>query len=51
MLKSGKYTTGQIDSQWTDEIKDAFMKWIATNAPEVPLKRSDVDEFMKKRTW
>jgi regulator of RNase E activity RraA len=51
MLKEGKYTTGQIDSQWTEEIKDAFMKWISVNAPEVPMKRSDVDEFMKKRTW
>ena len=51
MLKEGKYTTGQIDSQWTEEIKDAFMKWISQNAPEVPMKRSDVDEFMKKRTW
>ena len=51
MLKEGKYTTGQIDSQWTDEIKDAFIKWIAVNAPDVPMKRSDVDEFMKKRTW
>ncbi|HMG90804.1 MAG TPA: hypothetical protein VK589_12120 [Chryseolinea sp.] len=51
MLKEGKYTTGQIDSQWTDEIKEAFIKWIAVNAPEVPMKRSDVDEFMKKRTW
>jgi regulator of RNase E activity RraA len=51
MLKEGKYTTGQIDSQWTDELKDAFMKWISVNAPDVPMKRSDVDEFMKKRTW
>lgn len=51
MLKEGRYTTGQIDSQWTDEIKDAFMKWIAVNAPDIPMKRSDVDEFMKKRTW
>ena len=51
MLKENRYTTGQIDSQWTDEIKDAFIKWIAVNAPEVPLKRTDVDEFMKKRTW
>ena len=51
MLKEGKYTTGQIDSQWTDDIKEAFMKWISVNAPEIPMKRSDVDEFMKKRTW
>ena len=51
MLKEGRYSTGQIDSQWTDEIKDAFIKWIAVNAPEIPMKRADVDEFMKKRTW
>jgi len=51
MLKEGRYTTGQIDSQWPDEIRDAFIKWIAVNAPDVPLKRSDVDEFMKNRTW
>lgn len=51
MLKEARYTTGQIDSQWTDEIKEAFLKWIAVNAPEIPLKRADVDEFMKKRTW
>jgi len=51
MLKEGRYATGQIDSQWTDEIKEAFLKWIAVNAPEIPMKRADVDEFMKKRTW
>lgn len=51
MLKEGRYTTGQIDSQWPDEIRDAFIKWIAVNAPDVPLKRADVDEFMKNRTW
>lgn len=51
MLTEGRYSTGQIDSQWTDEIKEAFIKWIAVNAPEVPLKRADIDEFMKKRTW
>jgi len=51
MLIEGRYTTGQIDSQWTDDIKEAFIKWINKNAPEIPLKRSDIDEFMKKRTW
>lgn len=51
MLKEGKYTTGQIDSQWTEDIREAFIKWIRVNAPESPLKRADVDEFMKKRTW
>jgi regulator of RNase E activity RraA len=51
MLIEGRYTTGQIDSQWTDDIKEAFMKWIKSNAPGVPLDRADVDRFMEKRTW
>lgn len=51
MLKEGKYTTGQIDSQWTPELRDAFIKWINVNAPDVPIKRTDVDKFMEKRTW
>jgi hypothetical protein len=51
MLKEGKYTTGQIDSQWTPELRDAFIKWINVNAPDVPIKRADVDKFMEKRTW
>jgi len=28
MVRTGKYTTGEIDSQWTEEIKVAFLKWL-----------------------
>ena len=28
MVRTGQYTTGQIDSQWTDEIKTAVLKWL-----------------------
>lgn len=28
MVKSGRYTTGQIDSQWTNDIKTEFLKWL-----------------------
>ncbi len=50
-LGQGRYNAGQIDSQWTNEIIEDFMKWIGQH-PEVPqLTRSQVDEFMKQRTW
>jgi regulator of RNase E activity RraA len=51
MLKSGTYTTGEIDSQWTPAIKDAFLKWLDKNPNEVKMTRAQLDAFMKKRTW
>ncbi len=51
MLKAGKYSTGQIDSQWTDKIKDDFLKWLDQNPNEVKMTRAQLDEFMQKRTW
>lgn len=51
MLKEGKYTPGQIDSQWSDKLKEDFLKWLDKNPKEIPMKRSELDEYMKKRTW
>jgi regulator of RNase E activity RraA len=51
MLKEGKYTPGQIDSQWSDQLKADFLKWLDKNPKEIPMKRSELDEYMKKRTW
>ncbi|MDQ6477005.1 RraA family protein [Dyadobacter sp. LHD-138] len=51
MLKEGKYAPGQIDSQWSDTLKEDFLKWLDKNPKELPMKRSDLDEYMKKRTW
>jgi regulator of RNase E activity RraA len=51
MLKSGRYTPGQIDSQWTEEIKAAFLKWLDEHPEQNKLTRAQVDEFMLKRTW
>ncbi len=51
VLKSGKYTAGQIDNEWTDAIKDDFMKWLSQHPEQGKLTRAQLDEFMKKRTW
>ncbi|WP_460634781.1 RraA family protein [Larkinella harenae] len=51
MVKSGRYNTGQIDSQWTDEIKTEFLKWL-TKHPELgTMTRAELDKVMSKRTW
>lgn len=51
MLKAGTFATGEIDNQWTDKIKDAFMKWLDANPNEVKITRAQLDAFMEKRTW
>ena len=50
-LREGKYTPGQIDTQWTDEIKKDFLKWLDDNPGKIPMSRNELDNFMKDRTW
>lgn len=51
MVKSGKYTTGQIDSQWTDDIKISFLKWLELHPELGKMTRAELDKVMSKRTW
>lgn len=51
MVKSGRYTTGQIDSQWADEIKTAFLKWLDQHPELGKMTRAELDKVMSKRTW
>ena len=51
MLKSGTYSTGEIDSQWTPAIREAFLKWLAQSGSKVKMTRAQLDAFMEKRTW
>jgi regulator of RNase E activity RraA len=51
MLRSGKYSPGQIDNQWTEEIKSAFLKWLDENPGGTKLTKAQLDAFMEKRTW
>lgn len=51
VLKSGKFTAGQIDAEWTNEIREDFLSWLAKNPSLGKMTRAELDEFMKKRTW
>ncbi|SDP96844.1 Regulator of RNase E activity RraA [Mucilaginibacter sp. OK268] len=51
MLKSGTYSTGEIDSQWTPTIREAFLKWLDQSNSKVKMTRAQLDAFMEKRTW
>lgn len=50
-LREGKYTPGQIDQQWTDDIKKDFLTWLDQNPGKLPMSRQELDAYMKKRTW
>lgn len=50
-LREGKYTPGQIDRQWTDDIKKDFLKWLDDHPNQLPMSRKELDEFMKERNW
>jgi regulator of RNase E activity RraA len=51
MLREQKFTPGEIDNQWTDKVKEAFLQWLDKHPNEIPMKRAELDEYMKKRTW
>ena len=51
MVRAGKYSTGEIDSQWTDEIKSEFLKWLDKHPELGKMTRAEVDKMMSKRTW
>ena len=51
MVKSGRYTTGQIDSQWPDDIKTEFLKWLGQHPELGTMTKAELDKVMSKRTW
>ncbi len=50
-LREGKYTPGQIDARWSDEIERDFSKWLNEHIDKLPVPRSQIQEFLKGRTW
>ena len=51
MVRAGKYSTGEIDSQWTDQIKTEFLKWLEKHPELGKMTREELDKMMSKRTW
>lgn len=50
-LREGKYTAGQIDARWSDEIERDFSKWLNDHINELPVAKEQIQEFLKERTW
>jgi regulator of RNase E activity RraA len=50
-LREGKYTAGQIDTKWSDEIEKDFSKWLNDHISELPVPKEQIQEYLKERTW
>jgi regulator of RNase E activity RraA len=50
-LREGKYTAGQIDARWSDEIEKDFSRWLNDHINELPVSKEQIQEILKDRTW
>lgn len=50
-LKEGKYTPGQIDSRWTEDIEKDFSQWLRDHMDDLPVPKAQIQELLKSRTW
>lgn len=50
-LTEGKYKPGQIDSQWSDEIKKDFLDWLDKYPGKLPMTKAELDNYFKDRNW
>jgi regulator of RNase E activity RraA len=50
-LREGKYSAGQIDARWTDDIEKDFSKWLNDHINELPIPKEQIQEILKERTW
>ena len=51
MVRTNTYTTGEIDSQWGDGIKNAFLAWLEARPGLGTMDREALDKILSKRTW
>lgn len=50
-LREQKYTAGQIDSRWSDEIERDFSQWLNDHIDELPVAKEQIQELLESRTW
>jgi regulator of RNase E activity RraA len=50
-LREKKYLTGQIDSEWTEEIKKDFLDWLNHYPGKLPMSKKELDDYLKERNY
>jgi regulator of RNase E activity RraA len=50
-LREGKYLPGQIDSKWSEDIKEDFLNWLSNYPGKLPMSKEELDNYFKDRNW
>jgi 4-hydroxy-4-methyl-2-oxoglutarate aldolase len=50
-LREKKYLPGQIDSNWSEEIKKDFLDWLNNYPGKLPMSKKELDEYLKSRNY
>lgn len=50
-LREGVYTSGQIDTRWSEAIERDFSQWLETHIDELPVPRTRIEALLEERTW
>ena len=50
-LREQKYTPGEIDTRWSEEIEKDFSEWLRSNRDKLPVSEEQVKELLEQRTW
>jgi 4-hydroxy-4-methyl-2-oxoglutarate aldolase len=48
-LKENKYTPGQIDGQWSDDMEKDFTRWLEKNIDALPVPKEQIKDILKER--
>lgn len=51
MIKNNRYSTGEIDSEWDDQLKTDFLNWLQEHPEHGTMTRSELEELLRERTW
>lgn len=50
-LREKKYLAGQIDSEWTEDIKKDFLNWLNNYPGKLPMSKEELDKYLKERNY
>ncbi len=50
-LREGKYKPGEIDSEWSEEVRKDFLDWINHYPGKLPMTKQELDNYLKERNY
>jgi regulator of RNase E activity RraA len=50
LLQQGKYPSGEIHGDWSDQIKNEFRAWVAKYPKQLAITKKDIDAYLAKQS-